>query len=121
MLFQFYHIEKKLTKDRKLLEQGKKELEELDDIRDKTGKRFKKKKAEQAKAHQRTMDLEKQIRAKEKEIRKKVTNDVMFWEVIDVHSLNVFSFFRHPIWLKSKKKYHIWTNALQRLKNQETL
>lgn len=72
MLFQFFHIEKNLSKDRKLVENGNKQLEDLDKSRDDVEKRFKKMKARQAKSHQKTLDLEKQLRQKERELRKKV-------------------------------------------------
>lgn len=71
MLFQFFHIEKNLSKDRKLVENGNKQLEDLDKSRDDVEKRFKKMKARQAKSHQKTLDLEKQLRQKERELRKK--------------------------------------------------
>jgi len=72
MLFQFFHIEKNLEKIRKLLESGKREQDDLDKSRDEVEKRFKKMKARQAQSHQQTFDLEKELRKKESEIRKKV-------------------------------------------------
>jgi peptidoglycan hydrolase CwlO-like protein len=73
MLFQFFHIEKNLDKDRKLVENGNKQLADLDKSRDDVETRFKKLKARQAKSHQKTLDFEKQLRQKERELRKKVS------------------------------------------------
>lgn len=78
MLFQFFHIEKKLEKNREQLDNGNKELKDLDSSRDDVEKRFKKMKGRQATAHQRTLDLEKQLRQQERELRKKVLIQLCF-------------------------------------------
>jgi peptidoglycan hydrolase CwlO-like protein len=115
MLFQFFHIEKTLEKDRKLVDAGNTQLEDLDKSRDEVEKRFKKMKAGQAKSHQKTLDLEKQLRQKERELRKKVIFFTIFL-IINVrilHNNGTCYYVQSPDLIKNKEEIAHITHRLE--------